>query len=130
MERSQALDMMNSATEATVDSHGVDRRRFAFAAALSSAALLSGCHSQPKPSREATLLHNGAVRESVTELEQAMNMMEERIGQFNAENWQDALANLQTSAIRMHNSIDELKRALGYRESGKLSTPPDPALPG
>ncbi len=46
-----------------------------------------------------------------------MNTIDEHLGQFNAENWQDSLANLQTSTIRMHNSIDDLKRALGYRDS-------------
>lgn len=119
MDRSKAVRTVKSADGAVVDSNVVDRRRFAFAAALSSAGLLAGCHSQPKPSREATLLHNGAVREAVTELEQAMNMMDERIGQFNAENWQDALANLQTSTIRMRNSIEELKHSLGYSEAAQ-----------
>lgn len=95
----------------------MNRRNFsAAAAALSAAALLSGCRSESKPARDATLLHNRAVREAVTELQETMNSMDERLGQFNAENWQDALANLQTSAIRMHNSIDELRRALGYAE--------------
>lgn len=94
------------------------RRGFSTAAAaLSAAALLSGCRSATKPARDATLLHNRAVREGVAELEATMNAVDERLGQFNAENWQDALANLQTSAIRMHNSIDELKRALGYAEA-------------
>ncbi len=97
----------------------MDRRRFTLAA-LSSATLLSGCHSErePKPSREATLLHNEGVREAVAELDQAVNGLEMRVGQFNAENWQDALTNVQTSAIRLRSDVDELKRALGY-ESGE-----------
>lgn len=96
----------------------MSRRSFsAAAAALSAAALLSGCRSASKPARDATLLHNRAVREAVTELQSAMNAMDERLGQFNAENWQDAVANLQTATIRMHNSIDDLKRALGYAEA-------------
>ena len=101
----------------------MDRRSFSIASvtsvaasAVSAVALLSGCRSATKPARDATLLHNRAVRESVTELEATMNAMDEHLGQFNAENWQDALSNLQTSAIRMHNSIDDLKRALGYAE--------------
>ena len=86
-------------------------------AALSSATLLSGCKSNSKPSREATLFHNRQVREAVQELEQATNAVEMHMGQFNAENWQDALANLQTSAIRLRNGVDELRRALGYAET-------------
>ncbi len=95
----------------------MNRRSFSVAAAaLSAAALLSGCRSKTEPARDATLLHNRAVREAVAELQETMNAVDEHLGQFNAENWQDALANLQTSALRMHNSIDELKRALGYAE--------------
>ena len=95
----------------------MNRRSFSAAAvSLSAAALLSGCRSKTEPARDATLLHNRAVREAVAELQETMSAMDERLGQFNAENWQDALANLQTSAIRMTNSIDELRRALGYAE--------------
>ncbi len=94
----------------------MDRRRFTLAAALSSATLLAGCRHDPEPARDATLIHNRAVGEAVAELEQTMNSMDEHLGQFNAENWQDALANLQTATIRMHNSIEELKRSLGYSE--------------
>ena len=95
----------------------VNRRSFVLAAAtLSSAAWVAGCRaaSEPKLAHDATLLHYGAVREAVTEVEQSMNGIEERLGQFNAGNWQDALANLQTASLRMQNSIEELKRALGY----------------
>ena len=97
----------------------MDRRHFALAA-LSSATLLAGCHSEkePKPSREATLLHNENVRASVSELDQAVNLLEMHIGQFNAENWQDALTTVQTTAIRLRADVDELKRSLGYREEG------------
>ncbi len=99
----------------------LDRRRFSAVAAavsaLSAAALVGGCRSASTPARDATLLHNRAVREAVAELESTMNAMDERLGQFNAENWQDALSNLGTAAIRMHNSIDELKRALGYADA-------------
>ncbi len=98
--------------------HRPDRRSFSIAAAaLSATALLSGCRSsETKPARDATLLHNRAVRDAVAELEGTMNAMDEHLGQFNAENWQDALSNLQTATIRMHNSIEELKHALGYAE--------------
>ena len=99
--------------------NSMNRRSFSLAAgaALTSAtAALSGCNSASKPARDATLIHNRAIREAIAELEQAMNSMDERLGQFNAENWQDALANLQTSVIRLHNSVDELKRSLGYTE--------------
>ena len=96
----------------------MDRRHFAFAA-LSSATLLAGCHSekQPMPSREATLLHNEGVREAVAELDAAMNSLDMHLGQFNAENWQDALTNAHTSAIRLRSDMEELKRALGYSET-------------
>ena len=94
----------------------MNRRNFTLAA-LSSATILSGCKSQSKPARDATLFHNGEVREAMGELEQATNAVEMRMGQFNAENWQDALANLQTSAIRLRNVVDDLRKALGYSES-------------
>ena len=97
----------------------MDRRHFTFAA-LSSATLLSGCRSSTEPARDATLFHNRQVRESMAELEQATNAIEMHMGQFNAENWQDALANLQTSSIRLRNVVDELRRALGYADA-----PPD-----
>lgn len=94
----------------------MDRRAFAVAA-LSSAALLAGCRSGSQPARDATLFHNRQVREAMQELEQATNAIDMRMGQFNAENWQDALANLQTSAIRLRNVVDELRRSLGYAEA-------------
>ena len=94
----------------------MDRRSFTLAA-LSSATLLMGCESsQPKPALDATLLHNKTVRNAVGELEQGMNALEMRLGLFNAENWQDALANMQSSILRMRSDVDELKRALGYAE--------------
>ena len=95
----------------------MNRRRFALAA-LFPATFFAGCHSEsePKPSREATLFHNENIREAISELDQAMNGLEMRIGQFNAENWQDALTNVQTSTIRLRNVVDELKRSLGYTE--------------
>lgn len=116
MDRSPAAPPPVSAL-AFAASGPLDRRRFALALAGSSAALLAGCRSPQKPARDATLLHNRAVREAVSDLEQTMNNIDEHMNQFNAENWQDALANLQTSVLRMHNSIDDLKRALGYRET-------------
>ncbi|MGI4830152.1 MAG: hypothetical protein ACRYFU_18410 [Janthinobacterium lividum] len=96
----------------------MNRRRFTLAA-LFPATLVTGCHSdkEPKPSLDATLFHNAHVREAMDELDQAMNGLEMRIGQFNAENWQDALTNTQTAAIRLRNVTDELKRSLGYAET-------------
>ncbi len=94
-----------------------DRRHFTLAA-LSSATLLAGCRSASQPARDATLFHNREVREAMLELEQATNAVEMRMGQFNAENWQDELANLQTSAIRLRTVVDELRRSLGYTEPG------------
>ena len=52
------------------------------------------------------------------ELDQAMNGLEMHLGQFNAENWQDALTNAQTSTIRLRNVVEELKRSLGYADAG------------
>ena len=96
----------------------MDRRHFALAA-LSSATLLAGCHSEkePTPSREATLLHNEGVREAVAELDGAVNALDMHLAQFNPENWQDALNNAHTSAIRLRADVGELKRALGYNEA-------------
>lgn len=94
----------------------MNRRQFALASIP--AAVLSGCHSEEKPSREATLLHNRAVREAVSELEQAVNMLEMRVGEFNPENWRDALAGVQTTAVRLRTGVDELKRSLGYADVG------------
>ena len=97
----------------------MNRRRFTLAA-LFPATFFGGCHSasEAKPSREATLFHNENVREAVQELDQAMNALEMRLGQFNAENWQDALTNAQTTTIRLRNVVEDLKRSLGYGEPG------------
>jgi hypothetical protein len=92
----------------------MNRRQFALASLP--AALLSGCHSEQKPSREATLLHNRAVRDAVAELDQAMNGLDMQVSQFNAENWRDALSNVQTAAVRLRTDVDELKRSLGYAD--------------
>ena len=95
----------------------MDRRQFSLAA-MSATALLAGCHSETKPSLDATLLHNKTVRTAVDGLEQAMNHMDMRLSLFNAENWQDALSNAQAAATRLHHELDELKRALGYSDAG------------
>ena len=93
----------------------MNRRRFTLAA-LFPATFFTGCHSETKPARDATLFHNENIRESVADLEQGISGLEMRVGQFNAENWQDALANVQTSAVRLRHDLDELKRSLGYEE--------------
>lgn len=105
----------------TPDRQTPDRRQFALAAALSTAALAAGCHSErePKPSREATLLHNERVRAAVAELEQAMNLLDMHMGQFNAENWQDTLVSAQSSTLRLRGDLEELKRALGYNDTNE-----------
>lgn len=97
----------------------MNRRRFTLAA-LFPATLLTGCHSErePKPSLDATLFHNEHVREAMDEVNQAMNGLEMRMGQFNAENWQDALTNTQTATIRLRNATEDLKRSLGYGDAG------------
>lgn len=95
----------------------MNRRSFALSA-LSSATLLAGCRSESKPALDATFVHNREVREAMLELEQTANSLEMHMGQFNAENWQDALAEMQTSATRLRNAVDELRRALGYAEPG------------
>jgi outer membrane murein-binding lipoprotein Lpp len=98
----------------------MDRRHFALALP---ATLLAGCHSESKPSREATLLHNRAVREAVADLEQAVNLLDMRLTAFGPENWRDALANLKTSVVRLHSEMDELKHALGYAEPNEPESP-------
>ena len=95
----------------------MDRRQFALASLP--AALLTGCHSGSKPSREATLLHNTAVRNAVSELDQSMNHLDMRLTAFGPENWRDALASLQSTVIRLHSAVDEVKRSLGYDEPGE-----------
>lgn len=92
----------------------MNRRQFALASLP--AAILTGCHSGTKPSREATLLHNRAVRNAVSELDQSMNHLDMRLTAFGPENWHDALASLQSTVIRLHSAVDELKRSLGYDE--------------
>lgn len=94
----------------------MNRRRFTLAAILP-AAWLAGCHSQSKPSLDATLLHNENVRNAVTELDMAMNHLDMRLSSFNAENWQDALAGAESSATRLRNDIEQLKLALGYTDA-------------
>ena len=99
----------------------MDRRQFALASLP--AALLSGCHSETKPSRDATLFHNKAVRSAVANLQEAVNILDERLTGFDPDNWRDALSNVQTAAIRLRSDMDELKRALGYAEPAE----PEPA---
>ena len=92
----------------------MDRRKFALVSLP--AAVLTGCHSGQKPSRDATLLHNHAVRNAVAELDQSMNHLDMRLTGFGPENWRDALATLQSTVIRLHSAVDELKHTLGYAE--------------
>ena len=92
----------------------MNRRQFALASLP--AAVLTGCHSAQKPARDATLLHNAAVRAAVANLDESVNHLDMRLTTFGPENWRDALANVQTTAIRLRSDLDELKRALGYAE--------------
>ncbi len=94
----------------------MQRRQFTLLALP--AAVLAGCHAAPKPSLDATLLHNEKVREAVNELEQAMLSFEEEVGQTTAENWHQTLSDVQTATLRLRNGIDDLKRSLGYPEAG------------
>jgi hypothetical protein len=93
----------------------MNRRQFALASLP--AAVLTGCHSATIRSRDATLLHNAAVRTAVADLTEAVNHLDERLTAFGPENWRDALAATQSTAIRLRADLDELKRALGYAES-------------
>lgn len=93
----------------------MNRRQFALASVP--AAILTGCHSGTKPSRDATLLHNRAVRDAVSELDQSMNHLDMRMTSFGPENWHDALASLQSTVIRLHSAVDELKHSLGYADT-------------
>ncbi len=92
----------------------MNRRQFALASLP--AAILTGCHSGTKPSRDATLLHNREVRDAVAELDQSMNHLDMRLTAFGPENWRDALASLQSTVVRLHSAVDELKHSLGYTE--------------
>jgi hypothetical protein len=96
----------------------MDRRQFALGSIP--AVLLSGCHSGSKPSREATLFHNKAVNGAMENLEEAVNLVQERLTGFGPENWRDALANLQTAAIRLRSDMDELRHALGYSDTAEV----------
>lgn len=93
----------------------MDRRQFALASVP--AVLLSGCRSASKPSRDATLLHNRAVRDAVANLQEAVNHLDERLTGFGPENWRDALSSVQSTAVRLRSDLDELKHALGYADS-------------
>lgn len=93
----------------------MDRRQFALVSVP--AALLAGCRSGSKPSREATLFHNKAVNAAMGQLQEAVNNVEERLSTFGPENWRDALAGVQTAAIRLSSDMEELRRTLGYAES-------------
>jgi hypothetical protein len=101
----------------------MDRRQFALGSIP--AALLAGCRSATKPARDATLFHNRAVRTAVANMDEAVNMVDERLSGFGPENWRDALSNLQTAAIRLRSDMEELRRALGYAETA-ATQPPDP----
>lgn len=98
----------------------MDRRKFALVSIP--AALLSGCRSKSKPARDATLFHNKAVRSAVADLQEAVNLLDERLTGFGPENWRDALSNVQTAAIRLRSDMDELKHALGYADAGEPDT--------
>lgn len=93
----------------------MNRRQFAIGSVP--AALLAGCHSGTKPSRDATLFHNKAVRTAVDNLQESVNMVDERLTGFGPENWRDALSNMQTAAIRLRSDMEDLRRALGYAPS-------------
>lgn len=93
----------------------MNRRQFAIGSIP--AALLTGCRSSTKPARDATLFHNRAVRTAVSNLEESVNMIDERLTGFGPENWRDALSNLQTAAIRLRSDMEELRHALGYAET-------------
>jgi hypothetical protein len=95
----------------------MNRRQFAIASLP--AAILTGCHSGTKPSRDATLLHNKEVSEAVSELDQSMNHLDMRLTAFGPENWRDALSSLQSTVVRLHSAVDELKRSLGYTDTGE-----------
>ena len=99
---------------------GMNRRQFALASLP--AAVLTGCRTGAKPARDATLVHNEAIRTAVANLDEAINHLDMRLTAFGPENWRDALASVQTTAIRLRADIDELKRALGYTEP----TEPEP----
>lgn len=99
----------------------MDRRQFALASVP--AVLLAGCRSASKPSRDATLLHNRAVRDAVTNLQESMNHLDERLTGFGPENWRDALSSVQSTAIRLRSDLDELKHALGYADTEAENTP-------
>lgn len=99
----------------------MNRRQFALASLP--AAVLTGCHSASKPARDATLLHNNAVRTAVSNLDEAVNHLDMRLTAFGPENWRDALASAQTAAIRLRSDLDELKHALGYAEPSEPEPP-------
>ncbi len=93
----------------------MDRRKFTLVSIP--AALLTGCRSGSEPARDATLFHNRAVGTAMVNLQEAVNMVDERLTGFGPENWRDALAGLQTAAIRLRSDLEELRRTLGYTES-------------
>ncbi len=95
----------------------MNRRQFALASLP--AAILTGCHSGTKPSRDATLLHNREVRDAVAELDQSMNHLDMRMTAFGPENWRDALSSLQSTVVRLHSAVDELKHSLGYADGAE-----------
>ncbi len=95
----------------------MNRRQFALASLP--AAILTGCHSGAKPSRDATLLHNKEIRDAVSELDQSMNHLDMRLTAFGPENWRDALASLQSTVVRLHSAVDELKHSLGYTDTAE-----------
>ncbi len=90
----------------------MDRRQFALVSVP--AVLLTGCRTGTKPARDATLFHNKAVSAAMVNLQEAVNMVDERLSGFGPENWRDALASAQTAAIRLRSDMDELRHALGY----------------
>ena len=92
----------------------MNRRQFSLASLP--ALLAAGCRSRDEPARDATLVHNREVGAAVKDVDAAMDGLDMRLTAFGPENWRDALANLQTSVIRLRTEVEELKRALGYAE--------------
>jgi len=91
----------------------MNRRRFA-KLALAVPIALTGCESEPKPSHTATLLDNEAVRRAFQELEESIEGLEMRVGEFDTEDWREAVPDVKDATTGVRNGVDQLKRVLGY----------------
>ena len=75
----------------------MNRREFAFVSLTSSAGLLVGCDTDPKPDHTATLFNSSEVQEAVQSIEAAIADFESDVVDFDTENWREVVPKVKAS---------------------------------